>query len=85
MKPYETITSVVIEYACDLVESNSAKSLSVLRLAVHLRKNAQEIESGGPTAPEMEALVSAVKLGEELMRAVTDDLVSDEEANDIPS
>jgi len=82
MKPYETITSVVIDYACDLAESNSPKSLLVLRLAVLLRNNTHEIESGGPTAPEMEALVSAVRQGEELVRAVTDDLVSDEDASD---
>lgn len=75
----ETIASVVAEYACDLVKSGSAKVVSVLRLAARLRENANEIGSGGQAAPEMEALLSAASLkeGDELVRAVVDDIVSD--------
>jgi hypothetical protein len=86
----ETITSAALEYACDLVEFDSAKALSILRLAARLRDNAHEIAAGGQAEAEMEALISAASLTEGdkypalywVLHAVIDDIVSDEDAND---
>jgi hypothetical protein len=100
--PYETLTtlnpnsiehsiaSAVAEYACELVKSDSARALSILRLAARLRDNAHEIAAGGQAEAEMEALISAASLteGDEyaalywVLHAVIDDIVSDEDAND---
>ena len=78
----ETIASAVAEYACELIKSDSARALSVLRLAARLRENAHEIAAGGQAAPEMEALLSAASLRERdehpplyWVRAVTDDIL----------
>jgi hypothetical protein len=44
-RPAHAVTCAVLEYSCELVDSDPERALTLLRLASRLRVNAHEIDS----------------------------------------
>jgi hypothetical protein len=58
-QPPHAVTWAVLEYSCELADSDPDRALAVLRLASGLRQNAHEINSDEAAAsPEMDALLN---------------------------